>query len=130
MSEIQEYFDEYNAPRPMAQAMLKRFHQFKRALPGSDYKEVFQMILDNRYKLLGNIISATEKAENITKAYNSISLLTFNTMISENQRLLNHLKSDSKDLDRVISEILDEVNQQFEEEKSLEELTALARKNM
>lgn len=124
--EIRDLFDEFSTPSAMAASMLKRFQQFKRALPGTDHSEVFSLILDNRYKLMGNIVPIPERAEIIQKSNNSLCLLTFNTMLSENTDLKGHLSTAPKDLRWVLDEIHSVIAPELKSEKTTDDLFELA----
>ena len=124
--EINDLFDEFSAPSAMAGSMLKRFQQFKRALPGTDHSEVFTLILDNRYKLMGNVVPIPERAEIIRKSNNSLCLLTLNTMLSESPELSGRLSSAPKDLRWVLDEIHRVIAPELKSEKTTDDLFEIA----
>ena len=101
--------DGHNAPSAIAQSMAKRFNQFKIALPASGTEEIFQLILDNRYKLLGNLVSLADRKEMIVKSQSSLTLLTYQVFIRENEDMARLLRNNIEDVTRIIGEISDAI---------------------
>lgn len=110
----------YNTPKAMAESMLKRFLQFKRALPADDNREVFKLILDNRYKLLGNKVTAAQRKELIDNSLNALSLLTLNTMMAEDNSLKESLKGNASSIHNILKEIYDIVSKEVKKETDFE----------
>lgn len=118
----------YNTPKAIAESMAKRYKQFRMALPSDDIEGVFQLILDNRYKLLGNIVNVTERKEIIRKSDKSITLLTFFTILKEDEEFRKSVLSGDKNLNEVIKEIHSVFSDDLEKNTHISELAEKASK--
>lgn len=112
----------YNTPKAVAESMAKRYRQFKSAIPSDDTEGVFRLILDNRYKLLGNIVNVTERKEIIRNSEKSLTLLTFFTLLKEDEELRKSLLSGEKNLNVIIDEIHSVFSDDLEKNTDLSEL--------
>ena len=91
-------FEGYASPDALAQSMSKRFNQMRAAFPESGNTELFHLILENRYKLLGRTITLSERKKIVDNALDSLAILTLNTMLHENPGIVPILKdSDEND---------------------------------
>lgn len=86
----------YKSPRAIAASMAKRYNQIRMALPKSENAEIFALILDNRYKLLGNLVPQVTRKDIVLKAANSLSGLTLLTILQENKEAVNEMRTDDE----------------------------------
>lgn len=118
----------YNTPKAIAESMAKRYKQFRLALSSDDIEGVFQLILDNRYKLLGNIVNVSDRKEIIRKSDKSLTLLTFLTMLKEDEEFRKKLHSGEEKISDVIEEIHAVFSDDLEKNVPLSELVEKASK--
>ena len=109
----------YNSPQALAESIAKRYVQIKKALPQSDQNELFEFILDNRYKLLGNVVPNSIRKENIDKSSGSLSLLTLNTIMSETEAAKEILMRDRNQLRGIMEVIYNQIQLNTENSESL-----------
>ena len=97
--------DAFRSPESIAESMAKRFKQVVAALPAAVIPEIFSIILDNRYKLLGNIVSLGDRSNIIRLSQDSLALLTFHVYLAEVPEARDELATDQIMLSSAINDI-------------------------
>ena len=112
-------FAGHASPRELAQSMSKRYNQMRAAFPDSGDVEIFHLILENRYKLLGKTITPSKRKKIVDNAYDSLAILTLNTLLHENPDVVPILKESDDDFRSTIVIICETIRKEV---KNIEDM--------
>ena len=76
------------SPVALAESMSKRYNQMRAAFPESGDTELFHIIPENRYELLGKSITPSDRRKLVDNAHQSLAILTLNTSLHENPNII------------------------------------------
>lgn len=119
VEEIDLKFEGHASPNALAESMSKRFNQMRAAFPESSDTEIFHLILENRYKLLGKTITPSERRKIVDNSYDSLAILTLNTLLHENPKIVPILKESDDDFKSTIIIICETIRREV---KNIEDM--------